>query len=266
VNGKRVGPGFRSGTKSVVNGASFVLQTPRIWPFAAVPVVILLLLSGLGVALALYFVPHAIGSRLPEVDSRFGEIATGTLSWMAALIVSVIALVLSLILTPPLSAPALEHIVRAREQALGVPSRDSLGFFRELACGLRALALATACLLPILGSLFVLDLLVPVVAPLTVAIKLLLASLSVAWNLFDYPLTLRGVGVRRRLALIRRHPGATLGFGVTFAALFWVPCFGILLLPIGVAAAAEIVAALARSDGLPEFQDSAMPNVFRSSK
>ena len=66
-------------------------------------------------------------------------------------------------------------------------------------------------------------------------------------SLFDYPLTLRGSGFRARLALLRANPLCFLGFGLTFALVFWLPCCGVLLLPVGVAAATWLLPQLEAS-------------------
>jgi uncharacterized protein involved in cysteine biosynthesis len=52
--------------------------------------------------------------------------------------------------------------------------------------------------------------------------------------------------VRQRLAFILRHRAPIIAFGLCFAAVFWVPCFSVLMLPVGVVAATDVVwAALA---------------------
>ena len=47
---------------------------------------------------------------------------------------------------------------------------------------------------------------------------------------------------------MRRHIVTCLGFGAAFTLLFWVPCFGVLMLPVGVVAATDVVWALAARD------------------
>jgi uncharacterized protein involved in cysteine biosynthesis len=73
--------------------------------------------------------------------------------------------------------------------------------------------------------------------------------LLVAWSLFDYPLTLRGIGFRQRLAIVRDNLGCSLGFGAAFALIFWLPFCGIALLPVGVAAATQLLSKLGATQG-----------------
>jgi hypothetical protein len=130
-----------------------------------------------------------------------------------------------------------------------------LVFLAEIWCGFRAQIFVLICVVPLLGLLWIVELLVPPAMVLTLPIKLVVTSFALAWNLLDYPLTLRGVRMRERFLLFTRHKGACLGFGVAFALVFWIPCgCQIVLLPIGAAAATDLVWQLLGSDPslLPE--------------
>jgi CysZ protein len=131
--------------------------------------------------------------------------------------------------------------VVAQERALGVPERAPLGLLSEIACGVRAQACAALFALPLLTLLWVLDLVLPAAAIVTVPGKFLVAAFALAWNLFDYPLTLRGVRMRDRVRIVRRYKSFSLGFGAAFALLFLLPCCAVLLLPVGVVAATRSV-------------------------
>jgi len=134
----------------------------------------------------------------------------------------------------------LERVVSITELELHAPQRAALGFFAEFYCGARALLSSLALTLPLLLALSLLELLLPGFTLVSVPLKLLLGALGVAWGLFDYPLTLRGIGARERLRFMRRHFAVVLGFGSAFSLLFWLPCFGVLMLPVGVAAATQL--------------------------
>ena len=126
------------------------------------------------------------------------------------------------------------------ELELRAPPRAALGFWAELGCGLRSLLLSSVITVPIVLGLTLLELLLPPAAVVATPLKLMIAALGVAWGLFDYPLTLRGIGARQRLAFVNHNAGAVLGFGAAFALLFWLPCCGILMLPVGVIAATRL--------------------------
>jgi hypothetical protein len=52
------------------------------------------------------------------------------------------------------------------------------------------------------------------------------------------------MGARARVRVMRANAASILGFGSAFALSFWLACCGILLLPVGVAAATELLGRL----------------------
>ncbi len=250
------------GFSSVFRAIGYLLRTPRAWTRAAVPALLLFVL----VVGALWGTVGLFGPWLrsvlapPELDGLSLREAGGVaLSWLASALLALLGVFVALIVTPPLSAPALEGLVALRERELGIAPRQARGVWFELVCGLRAQALGLAIFGPVLLAGWIVNLLVPVAAPFVAPLTWCVGALVVAWNLFDYPLTLRGVGARRRLAFLRRHLANCAGFGAACALLFWVPCFGVLLLPVGVLAATELVWTLVASDpdAPPELRSAA---------
>jgi len=70
---------------------------------------------------------------------------------------------------------------------------------------------------------------------------ILVTALLIAWDLCDYPLSIRGLPVGARVAFMKRHAGAMIGFGAGLALLStFLPCAVLLLLPAGVAGAARL--------------------------
>jgi CysZ protein len=94
---------------------------------------------------------------------------------------------------------------------------------------------------PILAVLFLINLAFPPAALVTVPLKLLVCAWMLAWDFFDYPLGLRGLGVRARLRWVGRRFGAFTAFGLAWASLVVVPGVVLLLLPMGVAGATHLV-------------------------
>lgn len=233
--------GFLAGFGTLLSGARFVVGTPATWPFAAVPGLVLLLLASGLVWVAVALVRPAVFGWLPSSTSWYGELGTSLLAWLAAFAFGGLGVLAAIVLTPPLSGPALERIVARQEAALGVPARRPAGWLSEVWCGLRAQVFGAVFALPLLALLWTIGFVAPPAAVVTTPMEYLVTALSLAWNLFDYPLTLRDVRMRDRFALVNRHPGATLGFGAAFTLLFLVPCFSVALLPIAVAAATRLV-------------------------
>jgi uncharacterized protein involved in cysteine biosynthesis len=242
-----VRPGFTAGASAVFGGFGTLARNPALWPWALVPVAVLVVLELVFVGLAFAFARPWVEGLFPDASGEWGKVGVSAVGFLATAVLAVIGWFVAVPLAPPLSAPALEHVVRRVEDELGVPSRPSLGFLRELACGFRALAGGLAVCAPLLAALWLVELVAPPAAVVATPLKFLVSSLLVAWGLFDYPLTLRGVGFRARLALMRENFACALGFGVAFALVFWIPCCGVALLPVGAAAATRIIVELERA-------------------
>jgi CysZ protein len=232
---------------AVFGGFGTIARHPALWPWALVPLFVLVALEASFIAFALMVGGPWVRAHLPVFPSTWGQVGVELVSWVAIAMVVLIGWFVAVPLAPPLSAPALEHVVRRVEEELGVPPRESIGFFRELLCGFRALAGGLAVGVPILALLWLVELVAPPVAIVTTPLKFVVGSLLVAWGLFDYPLTLRGVGFRARLALMRENFSCVLGFGFAFALVFWVPCCGVAFLPVGAAAATRLTVQIERA-------------------
>lgn len=233
-------PTFRDGLSSLVFGFRFLLRRPQALPFAAVPVILVFVLSGLAVYGSIRWALPAVRELSPAFENDLGRVAVGLMSWLATLLVATFGIVLSFVLAPTLSAPALERLVTLVEDARGAPPRAALGWAREAWLGLRASLIGLLVFSPLLALLTVLELVFPVLAVVTLPVRIVVASLWVAYALFDYPQSLRGYPIRARFRLLRLALAPGLGFGLGCSALFWLPCAAPLVLPVGVIAASEL--------------------------
>jgi len=231
------------GVLSLPRALGELWRTPALWGRALVPVLVFFVLFGACSALGLVVARQWLEARLPDATSTLGRIGIEAAGYGIALVVVIVGWFVALALAPPLSAPALESIVGRIEESAGAPEREPLGFFAEVLCGFRALFGALLVALPAFFVLWLIDVLVPVLAPLTFTLGSVLSALLVAWGLFDYPLTLRGMGFRARVALVRENFACVLGFGLAFALAFWL-CCGLLLLPAGTIAATRLLGAI----------------------
>lgn len=237
-------PGFAQGFASLFEAIGLFARTRELWPWAVIPSLVLFVLEGVFVGLGVFVARPWLIELLPEATNTYGRIGSDIAGFGFAALIAVIGWFVALILAGPLSAPALERIVDVVERQLGAAPRPQIGFLREMFCGFRAVLGALAITLPLLGLFWLAKILFPPLVVLTLPLHGALSALLVAWGLFDYPLTLRGVGFRERLRLMRANFSAALGFGVAFSLLFWVPCCGVALLPLGAAAATRLTLAL----------------------
>lgn len=224
---KRAALGFFAGVRALFGGVAFIVTTPSAWGWAMIPVLVAGLLFGGGGALAIWS-----GTKLSEY------LLLRIVFWAIGLVV---AFFLAISLAQPLSGFALDAIARKQELALGGrtwPSQPALtGALRSLRVTLTALAIG----LPILAALALVTFLFPPAAVVTVPLKFIVTGVLAAYDLLDYPLSLRGRTVSDRLVFIRANFAAVLGFGVATAALLLIPGVGLFLLPFGVAGATRMV-------------------------
>jgi uncharacterized protein involved in cysteine biosynthesis len=240
--------GFWRGFVAPFSAARRLLGRPAAWPWLVVPALVFLGLEVAIIAVAWHTVRPWVNEQLARMGWVPQALALGA-SWLAAALAVFLGWFLAMFLAPVLSAPALERVVGLTEAELHAPARAPLGFLAEFCCGARALLSSLAFTLPLVLGLSLFELLLPPVAVLCTPLKALLGALGVAWGLFDYPLTLRGIGARQRLHFVRRHFLVMLGFGSAFSLVFWLPCFGVVMLPVGVAAATELYWEIVRTEG-----------------
>jgi CysZ protein len=165
---------------------------------------------------------------------------------IASILAMLLAAVLGFGLAQPLSGPALERIVRRAEASVGVPPWPPTSLEDDVLRSLESVLVSYALGLPLLAVLFVAGF---VITPfVTFPLKLVVLAVLAAWDLCDYPLSIRGIPVTARVAFMRRNLGAMLGFGAGIALLSLVPCALLLVLPAGVAGAARLTAAIERAE------------------
>lgn len=242
--------GFFAGVRALFGGLGFVVTTPSAWGWAMIPVAVASILLGGAGALAIWggseLAQHLIGTGAGTVaDAATATPWTTAGLWALRILFSAIGLVIAFVvamsLAQPLSGFALEAISRKQELALGGVVHPDQPFVAGAVRSLRVTLTALVIGLPILGVLALITVLVPPAGVITVPLKFIVTGVLVAYDLLDYPLSLRGRSVADRIVWIRRNFPAVLGFGVSAAALLLIPGMGLLLLPFGVAGATRMV-------------------------
>jgi CysZ protein len=236
-----VGP--LDGLWAVAGGIGFVLTTPAVWGRALVPAGVLALLS-IGLCGLSWWGAWEAGEALAG-DSTLG---TWTLTALFGLVGAMLAVLVALALAQPCSGFALEAVCRAQERAVAGRASPAVPYWAGLGRNLKVIAATLALGGGSMAALFAVEILFPPVAIVTVPLKFLVGGWLTAWNLLDYPLGLRGLGVGASLRWQARHFWAVTLFGTTWWSLALVPGVLLVLLPMGVAGAARLVV---RADGVP---------------
>ncbi len=231
-------------------GLWFVVKTPAAWPFAMVPVVAgTLIILGL-TALGWGWVVPRLGAVVPRGEGLWGHALAALrilVEIVAALGTLLLALLTGALLAQPVSGPALEHIVRLRERALGLPPRPPTSIWVDIGRNARGATIGLFGV-AIVTALTVVDFAIPGSTVVVLPLKLLVASLFVSWDLLDYPLSVRNQGTRARLRWVGTHVPEVMGFGLSLAVVFLVPCMQLLLLPGAVAGAAALLVAVEEAE------------------
>lgn len=234
-----------SGVTSLWRGYRFLAENKPARRLAYVPSLAALVLWALALYLGMHYLPELGAHFFPSL-SELNSGWTFLIDVLLFLLLAPIALLAAMLLTPLLCAPVLERLVLLRERALGVPPRPAAGLWREISCALSSQIGWFFVFGPLLVILWIVALAVPPAALVISVLQFLVGGAWLALSLLDYPLSLRGLGFRARLAMFRRGFPAVFGFGVACGVLFAIPLFGVWGLPVAVVAAAELAAQLER--------------------
>jgi uncharacterized protein involved in cysteine biosynthesis len=131
---------------------------------------------------------------------------------------------------------------RAAELAGGrAPAPRRLGeSLRHMVRGLGHTLLSLGAYLALPLPLFAAHVVVPVVAPATALLGLLLTAQFLAYDIFDPALSRHGRSYAEKWLFLRRHRAETLGLGLAAALASAVPLVGLLAPPLAIVAAGRL--------------------------
>lgn len=228
------------GLRAFFGGIGFVMRRPGLWGYASVPVGVLLVL-GTGIGALGVWAASAGAEALMGRGDAWHDVGRWALTLVLSLLALLLAMLVAFALAQPISGFALEAISKRQEAEFGgrgwPEQKFSIGFARTLKVTLFGLLFS----LPIFAVLTLIGLAAPPATVVTIPLKLMLSALLIAWDLLDYPLGIRGAGIRDRLRFIKRNFGAVFAFGCLAAVGLLIPGLGLLLLPFGVAGASRLV-------------------------
>lgn len=233
--------GISAALDAILGGIGFVLFTPSVWIWALVPALLMLVLMCVGAGLVVWGGATQLESWFGPERGTWGAIGYWLLMVLFGAVAVLVGVLLGLTLAQPLSGFALEKIARAQQYRLTGRTGPTLPYVQALLLNLRTVT----CTLLLGGTAIAVLLLIGFVFPpamaVTVPLKFVVCSWMLSWNFLDYPLGLRGLGVRARARWCLRHFGAFTLFGAAWAGLCVVPGIVLLVLPMGVAGATRLV-------------------------
>jgi uncharacterized protein involved in cysteine biosynthesis len=230
---------FLSGLIAPFRALGFLARRTDTWLLALTPTLIALALFAACLGAATTWIGKAFaGSANEGTAEGLLRLLLMVIAWAAAAMASALVASAS---AQTLAGPALDALARKQEEELGVPRHPDEPFLRVTWRALRV-SVATAIVTgAALGALFLVDVIAPPAVVLTVPLKAIVAMIGAAWNFLDYPLGLRGMGLRARAAWMARHGARSMGLGAGILLATALPIAGLLILPIAVAAAARVV-------------------------
>lgn len=233
-------PGFGAGIRALFDGYRYLFRTPDIWPLAIVPIIVALILSAFFGIIVVDGALLLVKKYLAHDDAGFlWKMTVVIIKIVTTLLGLVVALFLAFALGKPLSGSVLEKIVRRVSTDLGAPEWPTPTLAQDIYRSLQSTLVALVFTLPILVPLVVLGMVFPAIAVITTPLQFLVTAIGAAWDFCDYPLSIRGEPVARRIEFVRRNMRAVIGFGLGLGLLLLLPCTLLIVLPAGVIGAAR---------------------------
>jgi CysZ protein len=212
-----------AGAWEVPAGFWFLARNPRLWPLAALPTILAVLLAGTGAFAGLVLVPRIDASLGPSPGSLPEWLALPMSVLLGIATIGAFAF-LGLGLAFALAAPLLDELSRRVEsRARGTVEDASRGLRSEILDSLRGALyfLAAAPGMFLLGF-------IPILGPL---LSVLWGGRAVAMQMTDPALTRRGLRFADKRGWHREWRVETLGFGVAGMLGLIVPLANLLIAP-----------------------------------
>lgn len=220
---------FLEGARSPLAGLAFMNRHPALWRYAALPILINLIITTIVLICGVLLFVWVIDDRPFEMGDTWAWLLLEILLDVVAVVVLLgIVFALWLTLGALLSDYFLEKLVRQVELRLGL-SPDEMRDVSLLHSAIDTLK-SLALLISINVALLVLHV-VPVIGSIVgVAASFYWNSLIFGYELFAYPLTLRGKRRAEIKAFTKAHRPYTLGLGASTIGLGLIPIVGAITL------------------------------------
>jgi CysZ protein len=233
-----------AGAWHVPSGLAFLVRHPSLWPLAALPAVVAVVLLAAGAVTGVYLIPRVEESFAPRAGAwpEWVELPASLLLWTATIGAGAF---LGLGLALLLAAPLLELLSRRVEgKARGRVVDSAASWWVEVGEALRA-GLYFVIAAPVVLALG----LVPLIGPL---LAVMIGARALAMQMTDFALARHGASLKQRLAWHRRWLPESQGFGLAGMVGMLVPFANLLIAPALVTGATLLVLDIEDVEGGPE--------------
>ena len=251
--------GFVQGFFTPFRAWTYIARHPSVWPLCVLPLVI-----NVAVVVGVWIWTGGFADRLLADaftgDTLRAEVLRGFVVAVTFLLRVFLLLVAFLVVGSMASAP-FNDVLSERVDRATTGWRDEQPFSTK---GLMRAFVRTPVMefrrlmlyVTITAVLFVLSF-IPLVAVFTMPLQIAVSAGFFALDQLSYPLERRGIWtLREKIAYVRRHARASLGFGWALTLIFLVPLVNFLFIPVAVVGGPLLFArieeaAAAKSAGLP---------------
>jgi CysZ protein len=231
-----------SGFLSVFQGLGLARNEKKLWPFFIVPFLLnVIILTAIFAGSWLTVNPWLQG--LVEGDAWYNNVAEAVISPVLAILLGIGTVFSYSILGNILIAPFSDFLSEKQEVILHGEDFDEplspMVLAKDVARAIsNALRLVVAMLLINLVVLFF-NLIPGIGSLIYSAISFLVTAFFMGFQFFDFPLERRRFTFREKRSILLKHFGSTVGVGIAFFLISFIPLFGFLGFNLGTLGATE---------------------------
>jgi uncharacterized protein involved in cysteine biosynthesis len=228
-----------NGARAIWDGLTFVAQSDGAMKTALFPAAVAV---GVGTGLAGLGIWGVVVASHAFVSSggEFAMLGRAVFDLGFGMLVLFVASLVALAVAQPLSRAALDRLTQRLSLSLSArePTLPSSHFFASMGTALAAIGVT----LPAIGLIEALTAIAPEAAIVTEPLAFVVSALGLAWDLFDHPMSRRGMNAGARFRWMKQNALLVVGFGVAAQALLMMPVVDLFLLPVGVLGATKLLA------------------------
>lgn len=241
---------FAAGIAYVFTGLRTLFAHRSLWGYCIVSALVMAVLLATALTFTLGRVDDWLGAIWARPDAAIWAILWYLAAIGVALAVSYLALVASVAVAGIVLAPLHDRLSEKVERLVAPrPDEkfDAATFVRDVGTGMAHTVLNLVLFVAIGIPVILLNLVPGIGSLISAALGAVFTGFMLAMEMSDYALSQRRLNWRAKWGVIRRRPWLFLGFGLTLAALLWIPFAGAITVPAAVISGTLLVVAAERT-------------------